>query len=212
MKKWQDENFLYFQSTVSSKSSDVSTNNSYRSQLIFSILPNIHFPGIAYTSLSPDSCLPLPPKPTSIRIVHSLLIPRYINATKFWVLSAFVAMELQVARDENPAMTFDEVSMERSKSFVKALQVSVLWIFCYIHMRGFQIWWSGFLSFDLFPRLIDFYRMDLDCFLALHVFGLIICFMNLPMNAFLFFFILCFLLRLLMRKCYFLAFACWFLS
>ncbi|KAL6311616.1 hypothetical protein AAG906_027383 [Vitis piasezkii] len=31
-------------------------------------------------------------------------------------------MELQESRAEHPAMTFDEVSMERSKSFVKALQ------------------------------------------------------------------------------------------
>lgn len=31
-------------------------------------------------------------------------------------------MELQPPRSENPAMTFDEVSMERSKNFVKALQ------------------------------------------------------------------------------------------
>ncbi|KAJ9681323.1 hypothetical protein PVL29_020282 [Vitis rotundifolia] len=31
-------------------------------------------------------------------------------------------MELQESRPEHPAMTFDEVSMERSKSFVKALQ------------------------------------------------------------------------------------------
>jgi hypothetical protein len=32
-------------------------------------------------------------------------------------------MELEQTRPENPAMTFDEVSMERSKSFIKALQV-----------------------------------------------------------------------------------------
>ncbi|RVX09885.1 Protein ABIL1 [Vitis vinifera] len=32
-------------------------------------------------------------------------------------------MELQESRAEHPAMTFDEVSMERSKSFVKALQM-----------------------------------------------------------------------------------------
>lgn len=32
-------------------------------------------------------------------------------------------MELEQSRPVNPAMTFDEVSMERSKSFVKALQV-----------------------------------------------------------------------------------------
>ncbi|KAJ6328726.1 hypothetical protein OIU77_010416 [Salix suchowensis] len=31
-------------------------------------------------------------------------------------------MELEQTRPENPAMTFDEVSMERSKSFIKALQ------------------------------------------------------------------------------------------
>ncbi|KAJ6686494.1 PROTEIN ABIL4-RELATED [Salix purpurea] len=31
-------------------------------------------------------------------------------------------MELDQTRPENPAMTFDEVSMERSKSFIKALQ------------------------------------------------------------------------------------------
>ncbi|OAY62224.1 hypothetical protein MANES_01G251200v8 [Manihot esculenta] len=31
-------------------------------------------------------------------------------------------MEMELIRPENPAMTFDEVSMERSKSFVKALQ------------------------------------------------------------------------------------------
>lgn len=30
---------------------------------------------------------------------------------------------MELIRPENPAMTFDEVSMERSKSFVKALQV-----------------------------------------------------------------------------------------
>ena len=33
-------------------------------------------------------------------------------------------METEASVTENPAMTFDEVSMERSKSFVKALQVS----------------------------------------------------------------------------------------
>lgn len=32
-------------------------------------------------------------------------------------------MELDQLRPDNPAMTFDEASMERSKSFVKALQV-----------------------------------------------------------------------------------------
>jgi hypothetical protein len=32
-------------------------------------------------------------------------------------------MEVDQSRLDNPAMTFDEVSMERSKSFVKALQV-----------------------------------------------------------------------------------------
>jgi hypothetical protein len=31
-------------------------------------------------------------------------------------------MEVDQSRLDNPAMTFDEVSMERSKSFVKALQ------------------------------------------------------------------------------------------
>lgn len=35
-------------------------------------------------------------------------------------------MEVEQARPVNPAMTFDEVSMERSKSFVKALQVQQL--------------------------------------------------------------------------------------
>lgn len=32
-------------------------------------------------------------------------------------------METENSVTDNPAMTFDEVSMERSKSFVKALQV-----------------------------------------------------------------------------------------
>lgn len=32
-------------------------------------------------------------------------------------------METEASVTENPAMTFDEASMERSKSFVKALQV-----------------------------------------------------------------------------------------
>ncbi|KAB2070155.1 hypothetical protein ES319_A08G137800v1 [Gossypium barbadense] len=32
-------------------------------------------------------------------------------------------MEVELPRPDNPAMTFDEVSMERSKNFVKALQV-----------------------------------------------------------------------------------------
>lgn len=32
-------------------------------------------------------------------------------------------MEVELPRLDNRAMTFDEVSMERSKSFVKALQV-----------------------------------------------------------------------------------------
>lgn len=36
-------------------------------------------------------------------------------------------MEVEQLKLQNsPAMTFDEVSMERSKSFVKALQVSLL--------------------------------------------------------------------------------------
>lgn len=35
-------------------------------------------------------------------------------------------MEVEQPRPVNPAMTFDEVSMERSKSFVKALQVHFL--------------------------------------------------------------------------------------
>lgn len=33
-------------------------------------------------------------------------------------------MEVEQAKPPNSAMTFDEVSMERSKSFVKALQVN----------------------------------------------------------------------------------------
>lgn len=35
-------------------------------------------------------------------------------------------MEMEQLRPDNRAMTFDEVSMERSKSFVKALQVYFL--------------------------------------------------------------------------------------
>lgn len=42
------------------------------------------------------------------------------------VEAAAAAMETERPRSENPAMTFDEVSMERSKSFVKALQVVFL--------------------------------------------------------------------------------------
>lgn len=35
-------------------------------------------------------------------------------------------MEVEEPRPHNAAMTFDEVSMERSKSFIKALQVHLL--------------------------------------------------------------------------------------
>ena len=53
-------------------------------------------------------------------------------------------MELQESRAENSAMTFDEVSMERSKSFVKALQVSVLCFLVVFVSVGFR---SGDLGF-----------------------------------------------------------------
>lgn len=36
---------------------------------------------------------------------------------------------MEQLRPENPAMTFDEMSMERSKNFVKALQVNSLMLF-----------------------------------------------------------------------------------
>ena len=38
-------------------------------------------------------------------------------------ISTETVMEVEQSRAVNPAMTFDEVSMERSKNFVKALQV-----------------------------------------------------------------------------------------
>ena len=38
-------------------------------------------------------------------------------------ISTETGMEVEQSRAVNPAMTFDEVSMERSKNFVKALQV-----------------------------------------------------------------------------------------
>jgi hypothetical protein len=38
-------------------------------------------------------------------------------------------MELDQTRPENLAMTFDEVSMERSKSFIKALQVLTTFLY-----------------------------------------------------------------------------------
>lgn len=38
-------------------------------------------------------------------------------------------MELEQPRPQSTAMTYDEVSMERSKSFVKALQVIFLCFF-----------------------------------------------------------------------------------
>lgn len=38
-------------------------------------------------------------------------------------------METETSGTDNPAMTFDEVSMERSKSFIKALQVP-----CYLSL------------------------------------------------------------------------------
>lgn len=53
-------------------------------------------------------------------------------------------MELQESRAENPAMTFDEVSMERSKSFVKALQVQFSVFFVVFVCVGFR---SGDLGF-----------------------------------------------------------------
>jgi len=40
-------------------------------------------------------------------------------------------METEISGMDNPAMTLDEVSMERNKSFVKALQVPYYLSLCY---------------------------------------------------------------------------------
>lgn len=53
-------------------------------------------------------------------------------------------MEVEFPRPENPAMTFDEVSMERSKNFVKALQVHFLITSLYL----------------LGPDLVNFLKFD----------------------------------------------------
>ena len=56
--------------------------------------------------------------------------------------------KMQQWRPENAAMTFDEVSMERSKSFVKALQVTVPWNSDLCSL--FEIWARFFRSLSLF--------------------------------------------------------------
>ncbi|KAF7826113.1 acidic endochitinase-like [Senna tora] len=55
-----------------------------------------------------------------------------------------LGMELELLRSVNPPMTFDEVSMERSKSFVKALQV----IFLILSISPL-CFWCGMLGLDL---------------------------------------------------------------
>jgi hypothetical protein len=58
-------------------------------------------------------------------------------------------MEVEQVRPVNPAMTFDEVSMERSKSFVKALQVQQL-SSPYLYTNAFvDEFVAGFLGPDL---------------------------------------------------------------
>ena len=59
-------------------------------------------------------------------------------------------MEVDQPRLENRAMTFDEVSMERSKSFVKALQVLLFFRFFFSVKFGTRS--DLFLIFDLFFR------------------------------------------------------------
>lgn len=69
-------------------------------------------------------------------------------------------MELQESRGEHPAMTFDEVSMERSKSFVKALQVPLFLVFVcvgfrsgdlgFCHLICFGVWSIFGVGFGLF--------------------------------------------------------------
>lgn len=52
----------------------------------------------------------------------------------------WLEMELEQSGSFNPAMTFDEVSMERSKSFVKALQVFLLTL---VDLKSFHFWLIG---------------------------------------------------------------------
>lgn len=60
-------------------------------------------------------------------------------------------MELEVSRPVNPAMTFDEVSMERSKNFVKALQVrSSLSTFVLVNTLDLS---AGFCTFEVLDQI-----------------------------------------------------------
>lgn len=174
--------------------SDGSTNIS--PPLLINILSfqALAFPGLLLLhSLRILAYLSYPNLP-SITIMHSLLIPQHMNAIHFWLSLAVIVMELQESRAENSAMTFDEVSMERSKSFVKALQVyfSVLFV---VFIR------VGFRSGDLGSR-----RLTGLWLFSWHW----ICvgwFMDLPLNV-LVLFIISFLLG---RGGYILSFACCYL-